>query len=351
MATALTRFILNIPVKLYQNNSSNLRAIHTSSTCYAARKGTREKARARKVKVEVSKVGFIPHNQRGKNRQTKVIVDKHHDDSHKIVCTDNVFPMRYFRWPVYTAEEAVNAHKETHHSTMYNVPDAYVIAHVELNMEAVKKNRFIESFQKIALLPHVFPRDDQRTVLAFCKTQEIQKAVIDAGAALVGGNEIIKKIQDGDIKMADYDYVVAHPNIITDLVPIRGLMKKKFPNLTMGTLGSDLPALVKKFANGIPFRAVKDEHQNNFGSLEVQIGRLNMESKQVAENLEALLKEIDSGRPKREGLFITRCHLYSPPSPETLIINPFVYVSRSLSLQNENDSDDEDTAPAAAVSA
>ena len=32
---------------------------------YAARKGTREKARKKKVKVEVKKVAFIPHNQRG----------------------------------------------------------------------------------------------------------------------------------------------------------------------------------------------------------------------------------------------------------------------------------------------
>jgi len=31
---------------------------------YAARKGTREKAKKKKVKVVVQKVGFIPHNKR-----------------------------------------------------------------------------------------------------------------------------------------------------------------------------------------------------------------------------------------------------------------------------------------------
>lgn len=31
---------------------------------YAARKGTREKARKKKIKVIVEKVGFIPHNLR-----------------------------------------------------------------------------------------------------------------------------------------------------------------------------------------------------------------------------------------------------------------------------------------------
>lgn len=35
---------------------------------YAARKGTREKKKKAKVKVEVQKVGFIPHNQREKEK-------------------------------------------------------------------------------------------------------------------------------------------------------------------------------------------------------------------------------------------------------------------------------------------
>lgn len=42
--------------------------LHTTGRNEAARKGTREKARKKKVKVEVKKVGFIPHNQRGKDR-------------------------------------------------------------------------------------------------------------------------------------------------------------------------------------------------------------------------------------------------------------------------------------------
>lgn len=44
------------------------RSIHGTACNEAARKGTREKARKKKVKVEVKKVGFIPHNQRNKDR-------------------------------------------------------------------------------------------------------------------------------------------------------------------------------------------------------------------------------------------------------------------------------------------
>lgn len=51
------------------NKLSNKRSFHESCVTFAARKGTREKARKKKgVKVEEKKVGFIPHNIRAKNK-------------------------------------------------------------------------------------------------------------------------------------------------------------------------------------------------------------------------------------------------------------------------------------------
>lgn len=44
----------------------NVRPLFISATNEAARKGTREKARKKKVKVEIKKIGFIPHNLRKK---------------------------------------------------------------------------------------------------------------------------------------------------------------------------------------------------------------------------------------------------------------------------------------------
>lgn len=35
---------------------------------YAARKGTRERKKKAKVKVEIQKLGFIPHNQRDREK-------------------------------------------------------------------------------------------------------------------------------------------------------------------------------------------------------------------------------------------------------------------------------------------
>lgn len=91
----------------------------------------------------------------------------------------------------------------------------------------------------------------------------------------------LKFLQEGTLKIFEYDYVIAHPNIITELVPIRGLMKKKFPTLKAGTLDNDLTSLVKKFAGGVQYRVVRDEKQNNFGSVEVAVGRVGLHDHNV----------------------------------------------------------------------
>ncbi|XP_050349660.1 50S ribosomal protein L1 [Nymphalis io] len=347
MAGTLFRSLFNTALILHKPNVTTLKSIHTGPVYYAARKGTRAKARAKKVKVEITKIGFIPHNQRGKNRVTKAQVNKHLDYAFKMESKDDVYPMRYYRWLTYTTEDAIEAHKETHDPTMYNALDSFVFAQIEFNMEAVKKNRYLDNIVRLTLLPHFFQRDEERTILAFCKGPELIKQVAEAGATTVGSTELVKKIQEGTIKLSDYDYVIAHPNILTDLVPIRGLMKRRFPNVRSGTLDPNICELVKKFAAGIQYRVVKDEHQQNYGSVEVPVGRLNMETKQITENIDALLKDIQSIRPKRDGLFITRCYLISPPSPEKLKIDPFVHVDRELSKEVQEDSDNEDEVVAA----
>lgn len=351
MAGTLFRSMFTNTLSVY-TNTTKLRSLHTATVTYAARKGTREKARAKKVKVEVTKVGFIPHNQRGRDKgATKTNVSKHVDDTFKPMSKDNVYPLKYYRWVVYTAEDAVRAHQQTHHPTMYNVPDAYVFAQIEFNMAAAKKNRFMDSFTRLSLLPHLFPREEERSIMAFCKGSELIKEAMDAGASIAGGSDLIKKIQDGTIKLGDYDYVLAHPNVLTDLVPIRGLMKRRFPNVRAGTLDPNLKELVRKFSGGVQFRVLKDEHQENYGFVQVPVGRLNMDPKEVAENLEALLKDVQSARPKRDGLFITRCVLVSPPSPEKLKIDPFVYVDKTLAKEVQEDSDDEGEPVAQAATA
>lgn len=234
---------------------------------------------------------------------------------------------------------------------MYNVPNAPLVAHVELNMQGEKMTRFVDSFYRMAPVARKFNHGEERSILVLAKGQENIEMARKAGAAMVGGPELVKDIQNGDLLLTDYEYVIAHPNVLPDLVPVRGLMKKKFPNPKNGTLGINLDELVEKFINGIQYSGIRDENQKDFGFVSTVIGTLDMDAKHLEENLVSLLKDIDSIRPKRAGKFITRVLLKSPPSSEQLKIDPFVYVPegkkeekklKKADTKTEPQEDDED---------
>lgn len=99
---------------------------------------------------------------------------------------------------------------------------------------------------------------------------------MDAGASLVGSTELIKSIQKGEYHLSEYPYVVAHPDIMPELVSLRGLLKKKFPDPRTGTLSLDVGELVKMCMSAINYRAVKDENQENYGSINTSIGTVSV---------------------------------------------------------------------------
>lgn len=270
------------------------------------------------------------------------------NDSNHALPIDNVYVGKYYKTPVYTVAEAIQAHRETHHPTQYNRPDDPLIVKIELYMQAEKKTRMVDNFQRIAPMPYTFDHGEERNVMFLARTQEVLQEAQKAGATLTGGVELIKNIQNGSLQLSDYQFVLAHPNILSDLVVLRGLMKKRFPSPKSGTLGVEVTEMVKRFLCGIEYKAVKDEHQPDFGSIETTIGKLNMDAGQLEENLVSLLKDVNSVRPRREGRFITRCKLRCPPSSETLHINPFLYIpemyEKDVKTQAEDNEESDDEA-------
>lgn len=126
--------------------------------------------------------------------------------------------------------------------------------------------------------------------------------------------------------LTDFQHILAHPNILPELVALRGLLKRKFPNPKAETLGTNLAEMITRFSNGVNYTATKDEHQQDFGLITTSIGTLNLDTKHLEENLRSLLLDVNMARPKREGRFITRVLLKSPPNREQLKIDPFQYV-------------------------
>lgn len=252
--------------------------------------------------------------------------NKHYDDSWKQIAKDDVWIGKYYQFHTYSFEDALKCHRETHHPTMYNEPNAPIIAHIEINMQGEKSTRFVDNFHRMAPIKYKFDHGEERSILVFTKGLDNIEEAKKEGATLAGDANLIKSIQNGELSLHEFQYVIAHTNMLPDLVHIRGLMKRKFPNPKLGTLGNDVVDMIHKFMNGITYKVAKDENQKNFAALDVQFGTLDMDAKHLESNLDILLKDIDSMRPKREGKFITRVLLKSAPSKEELKLDPYVFV-------------------------
>ncbi|XP_015117491.1 39S ribosomal protein L1, mitochondrial [Diachasma alloeum] len=312
---------------------------------YAARKGTREKREKLKKKrkvAEVKKVGWIPPNLRVKKSQTLPLNIVKRLDMWKAVTTDDVWLQKYHRWRVYSFEEAVQCHRETHHPTRYNMPDAYLNAFIELDMRGATDKKTVEPFSRSVDIPRPFDHGEYRSIVVFSKTPELLVLADKAGATLSGGGELIAKFQSGELSVADYHNFVAHPDILTELSVIRGLMKRKYPNPRAGTLGLDLPAMIKKILHGIKYSAILHERQPQFATITVPIGKLSMDPKDLEENFKAVVQDVNKMKPKRDDPFICRTSLKGAATHETLKLDFEQYLDQPTKADDESDDSDEE---------
>ncbi|CAL7937467.1 unnamed protein product [Xylocopa violacea] len=332
----LTSWMTKIFRSTYNHNNS----IFIQTREYAARKATRErKARLKKRKVVVERVRVVSFKKSKKKNEVCPLI--YINDSNKIKAIDDVWAVRYFQRPVYSLKEAIEYHRELHHPTMLNAPNAPINAFIELNMQCEKKNKFVEKFSKIIDTPHIFKSgEDEKKTLVFCKDQKQQEKATDAGADFVGGTELVKKIQNGKFDYKEYDYILSHTDMLTDLLLIRGLLKKKFPNLKAGNLGVDMTKLVSKFKNGIGYSAIPHTTFREYGYIDTIFGMLDMDIKQLEENFSALINDVESKKQKRDGPFIVRVRICSKISKESFKIDFKQYLPTTKVEEERNEPED-----------
>ncbi|XP_076758613.1 mitochondrial ribosomal protein L1 [Xylocopa sonorina] len=323
--TLLTNWLPKIVRSTYNHNAGyNIcPSIFIQTRDYAARKGTRErKAKLRKRKVVVEKVGFVPFKKSKDKVKKEVCPLITIDDSRKPKATDDVWAIQYHQEPVYSVKEAIECHRELHHPTMMNTPNAPLNVFIDLNMQREKKTKFMDKFSKVVSTPHIFKSgEDLNKTLVFCKNLAQQEKARDAGADFVGGTELVKQIQNGDFSFKEFDYVISHADMLTDLLLIRGLLKRKFPNVRTGNMGVDMAKLVTKFKAGIEYTAIPHATFKEYGYIDTTFGLLQMETNQLEENLSSLINDVESMRPKREGPFIVRVCIQSKISNESFKID------------------------------
>lgn len=142
-------------------------------------------------------------------------------------------------------------------------------------------------------------------VLVFAKGEK-EKEALDAGADLVGNDEVIEKIKGG---WFEFDRVVATPDMmgavgkIGKILGPRGLM----PNPKVGTVTFEVANAVKELKAGkVEFRVEKA------GIVHSPVGKVSFGAEKLRENIQALLETIIKLKPSAsKGIYIKSVSLSS----------------------------------------
>ena len=150
-------------------------------------------------------------------------------------------------------------------------------------------------------------------VAVFAQGANAQKAK-DAGADIVGFDDLAQSIKDGNI---DFDVVIASPDamrVVGQLGTILG-PKGLMPNPKVGTVTPDVANAVKNAKAGqVRFRTDKN------GIIHGGIGKVGFNAEAVKGNLEALLSDLKRAKPSTsKGIYIQKVVLSSTMGPGLLL--------------------------------
>ena len=138
----------------------------------------------------------------------------------------------------------------------------------------------------------VLPRGSGKkfSVLVFAKGEK-EKEALDAGAEVVGGDDLVAKIQDG---WTDFDRVVATPDMMGQVGKLgkvlgpRGLM----PNPKTGTVTFDVKQAVEQIQAGkVDYRVDKA------GNVHASLGKASFSIEDLEENFKALMSALVKAKP------------------------------------------------------
>lgn len=206
---------------------------------------------------------------------------------------------------VYTPAEAIELAKKT--ATTKFVGSIEV--HIRTLIDAKKTDQAVRGTVSL-------PNGTGKTkkVAAFV-TESREKEATDAGAVIVGGEELIKQIKESE--KTDFDVAVAEPAMMPKLAQIakilgtRGLM----PNPKTGTVGQNIGEMIKEIAGGkVNFK------NDDSGNLHQIIGKSDFDSEKLVENFKALIQAVQQSKPSSvKGTLIGSISINATMGPGILV--------------------------------
>ncbi|MGB2696011.1 MAG: 50S ribosomal protein L1 [Dehalococcoidia bacterium] len=206
------------------------------------------------------------------------------------------------RTVAYGPEDAVRLAKETSYAKF----DETVELHIRTGLDPRNAE---QQLRGTALLPNGLGK--KMRILVFAEG-EVARVAEDAGAEFVGGDELIKKVEEGwtdfDVALAQRDLMGKVGRLGRVLGP-RGLM----PNPRAGTVvdGPDIAKAVNDASQGrVEFRL------DRTSLIHLPIGKVSFEDAKLLENLATLVQEIVKNKPSGgKGQFIRSMTLTTTMGP------------------------------------
>lgn len=160
-----------------------------------------------------------------------------------------------------------------------------------------------QSVRGVTNLPNGIGKD--LTVAVFAKGDKAQEAQ-DAGADIVGADELVDKVNSGDI---NFERCIATP----DMMPLVGRLGKVLgpkglmPNPKIGTVTNDIANAVKSAKAG------SVEYRNDkAGIIHAGIGKSSFSKENLHSNIIEFVKAVKKDKPKAaKGVFIKKVSLSS----------------------------------------
>jgi large subunit ribosomal protein L1 len=166
-----------------------------------------------------------------------------------------------------------------------------------------------QQIRGIALLPHGLGKKVR--VLVFAQG-EAEKIATGAGADFVGGDDIIKKVEEGWV---DFDTAIAIPEMMGKVGKLGKILGRKglMPNPKSGTVVAmnDLPRVIEDARKGrVEYKLDKTS------IIHVPVGKVSFEEQKLMDNLTAIMEAVVKAKPSSaKGQYVKSAYITTTMGP------------------------------------
>jgi large subunit ribosomal protein L1 len=202
----------------------------------------------------------------------------------------------------YQPEEAIGLVKKSAPAKF----DETVELHLRMGLDP---RNAAQQVRGIALLPHGLGKKVR--VLVFAQG-EAERVASGAGADFVGGEDLIKKIEEGWV---DFDTAIAVPEMMGRVGKLGKILGRKglMPNPKSGTVVAmnDLPRVIEDARKG------RVEYKlDRTAIIHVPLGKVSFEEKMLLDNLTAVMEAVVKARPSgTKGQYVRSAYVATTMGP------------------------------------